>query len=132
MKKILVFLLSLVAITGFAENIVLENRTSYPNKDQDSKIAIQWATSAKEVDEGNQASIHGLELNRNSIQVLKKSGKIDLKTPKKAEYFRIVAWSKKTSDPDFLTNWVEIEPNKTYVLEEDHLVPAVLILGTGC
>ncbi len=39
-----------LATTGFADNIVFENQTPYPNKDQKTKMAIQWAASAKEVD----------------------------------------------------------------------------------
>ena len=134
MKKIALFFLSLAAIatTGFAERIVLDNETSYPNKSQKSKIAVQWATSAKEVDDGNQALIHGLKLNSDNLQILSRSGKTDLTVPKKAEYFRIVAWSKGEGDPDLHTNWVEIVPNKTYTLQADHFVPSVLILGTGC
>ncbi len=134
MKKTMLFFLWLIVVsaTGFAENLVLENQTPYPSKNQKSKIAVQWATSAKEVDEGNNALLHGLKLNPDTMQVLTQSGKISLSIPKKAEYFRVLAWSKGEGDPDFHTNWVEIVPNKTYTLKADHLVPSVLMSGTGC
>ncbi len=133
MKKISLFFFSLLlATTGFAESFVLDNQTSYPDTNLKSKIAVQWANSAKEVDENNKAMIHGEPLTPNSIQNISKSGKTTLTIPDKAEYFRILAWSKNTEEPDLLTNWIDIVPNKTYTLETDHLVPAVLMSGTGC
>lgn len=134
MKKIAVFFLTLLAVatTGFADQIVLENRTSYPMKNQKSKIAVQWASTAKEVDEANKALMYGTALKPDTVEVFNQTGKIKLSIPKKAEYFRVLAWSKAEGDPDLHTNWVEIVPNKTYTLEADHLVPAVLMSGTGC
>lgn len=134
MKKIALFFFSLlvVATTGFAENLVLENQTSYPAKNPNSKMAIQWASSGREVDDGNNAMINGAKLNSNSMQPLTKSGKVNLNIPKNAEYFRVLVWSKGEGNPDLLTNWVEVVPNKTYKLEADHLVPAVLMFGFGC
>jgi hypothetical protein len=134
MKKIMLFCLSILAVatTGFADNLVLENQTSYPAKNQKTKIAVQWATSAKEVEEGNHAALNGLKLNPNSLQTLNQSGKINLNIPSKAEYFRVLVWSKGEGNPDLLTNWVEVVPNKTYTLKADHLVPSVLMAGTGC
>jgi len=129
MKKIMLFFL-LLATTGFAENLVLENQTPYPT--QNSKIAIQWATSAKEVDEYNKAIMYGLKLNPSTFQVLTQSGKITLSIPNNAEYFRVLVWSKGEENPDFHTNWVDIVPNKTYTLETDKLVPSVLMSGSGC
>ena len=134
MKKIMLFFFSLLAVatTGFADNLVLENQTSYPAKNQKNKMAIQWATSAKEVDESNKALLHGTKLNPDTLQVITQSGRINVSIPKKAEYFRVLAWSKGEGDPDFHTNWVDVVPNKTYTLEADHLVPSVLMSGTGC
>lgn len=134
MKKIILFCLSLLIIgsTGFAENLVLKNQTSYPAKNQKSKIAIQWANSAKEVQEGNDALIHGTQLNADTLQVITQRGKIKLAIPKNAECFRVLVWSINQEDPDLATNWVDVVPNKTYTLKTDHLVPTVLILGTGC
>ena len=134
MKKVMLFFLPLlvIATTGFAKNLVLENQTSYPLKNQKSKIAIQWASSAKEVEEGNNAFTQGLKLNSNTLKVLKQSGKINLSIPKTAEYFRVLVWSKGVGEPDLLTNWVDIVPNKIYILKADHLVPSVLMLGMGC
>lgn len=132
-KKIVLFILSLLVIApGFAENLVLDNQTSYPLKNQKSKMVIQWATSAKEVDENNKALTHGLKMNPDSMQVLTQQGKISLTIPKKAEHFRVLAWSKGEGEPDLITNWVDVVPNKTYTLKSDHLVPAVLLSGTGC
>ena len=134
MKKIALFFLSLlvVATTAFADNLVLENQTSYPVKNQKSKMAIQWATSAKEVDAANNAVINGTKLNPKTLQVLTQTGKVNLNIPSKAEYFRVLVWSKGEGEPDLLTNWVDIVPNKTYTLKADHLVPSVLMSGTGC
>ena len=132
--KILLIVLSLVAIaaTGFADNMILENQTDYPLKNQPSKMAIQWASSAREVDEGNKAVIYGLQLKPESLLVLTQSGKIEVSIPEKADSFRVLVWSKGEGEPDLLTNWVDVVPNKTYTLKQDHLVPAVLISGTGC
>src|SRR5262249_43853135 len=101
-------------------------------KNKNSKISIQWASSAKEVQENNQASLYGTELNPSTLQAIDKSGKMQLHIPSNAQYLRIVVWSKGEGEPDLLTNWVDVEPNKTYTLNADHLVPAVLISGAGC
>ena len=132
--KYLFLLLSFFAVTieVFSEDLVLENQTSYPAKDKKAKIAIQWASSAKEVDEANYALTYGLQLKPESIQVLAQSGKVHVAIPDKAQYFRMLVWSTGTGDPDFLTNWVDIVPNKTFTLNKEHLVPAPLMLGTGC
>lgn len=134
MKKITVLIISLMAIatSGFAEKIVLDNQTTFPNKDQKSKIAVQFANSVKEVQEGNQALMNGSQLNQNAMQVLTQNGKINLNTPSQAQYFRVLVWSKGDGQPDLVTNWVDIVPKKTYKLEKDHLVPTVLMAGTGC
>ncbi len=126
------FSLLLAATAGFAENLVIENKTSYPAKHQQSKIAIQWANSAKEVQENNHASLYGKTLNPATFQELTKSGTIQLNIPQHAEYFRILVWTKGEGEPDLLTNWVDIVPNKTYRVDNDRLVPAVLMAGTGC
>ncbi len=131
-SKRIFWLFFLFMTTGFAENLVLDNQTGYPAKNQESKMAIQWATSAKEMEEGNRALKHGFKLNADTMQILPRSGKIQVTIPKKAEYFRILVWSKGEGDPDLHTNWVDIVPNKTYTLKADQLVPSVLILGMGC
>lgn len=131
MKKMMLFL-SLMSVTawGFAENLVLENLTAYPNKKV--KMAIQWANTAKEVVDGNNAVIYGLKLNPATFQALSQPGKIHVVIPKQAEYFRVLVWSKGEEEPDLLTNWVDALPNKVYKLKQDHLVPAVLMGGAGC
>ncbi len=134
MKKILPFFLSLIMISGsgFAENLKLDNQTSYPENEPKSKIAIQWASSAKEVKEGNEALLYGTGLKSDKMQVLNTQGIVDITIPDKAEYFRVLVWSKGQSEPNLVTNWVDIVPNKTYTLDNDHLIPAVLMSGTGC
>ncbi len=129
MKKIVLFFLLAIS-TSFAQDLVLHNETSYPI--QKSKIGIQWATSAKEIEESNQAITAGTKLNPDTIQLLSQSGKVHLTVPKKAEYFRLLVWSTGEGEPDLLTNWVDIVPNKTYTLKPDHLFPSVLMAGIGC
>jgi hypothetical protein len=132
MKKIILFLYSmLVATTGFAGNFILNNQTSNPNNEK-SRIAIQWAFTAKDVAENNNKIIQGKKLNPHSLRVLTQTGKINLTIPKHAEYFRVLVWSKGVGEPDLLTNWVDIVPNKTYTLNKDYLIPRVLMSGMGC
>ena len=125
-------------VTGVihADTITLDNQTPHPDKQSHSKMAIQWAYSAKDIDEGNTAMLHGLQLNSKTLEALTQSGKVTLNIPAKegkpAEYFRIVIWSNGEGDPDLHTNWVDISPDKTYILKSDHLVPTVLMAGTGC
>lgn len=129
MRKATLFFLSLFA-TAFADNLTLENKTSYP--DSKSKIAIQWAASAKEVDEDNKALLHGAKVDSRTVSIVAKQGKVNVTIPAQAEYFRVVAWSKGEGTPDLHTNWVDVVPNKTYTLEADDLVPLVLMSGSGC
>jgi hypothetical protein len=81
------------------------------------------------VTDHNNAMMQGAKLN---TKTLSHTGQINLKVPGQASYFRILAWTKGTGEPNLLTNWVEVVPNKTYNLESSHLVPAVLMHGTGC
>lgn len=131
MKKIIVFFLSLLAVTvnGFADTILLENQTTHPQK---SKMAIQWASSAKEAEESNQAIMFGKKLNPQKLQFIDQSGNVEVNIPEKAEYFRVLVWSSEEKEPDLLTNWVDVVPNKKYPLKQEHLVPSVLMSGTGC
>ncbi|MBS0603923.1 MAG: hypothetical protein JSS60_02680 [Verrucomicrobia bacterium] len=131
-KSLFLVVALLLTAGGFADNLFLENLTSYPQKDQNSKIAVQWANSAKDVEEGNQALVAGSKLSPKTMQFLTRSGKIEIAIPQKATYFRVLAWSKGSKEPDFHTNWVEIIPNKTYTLKDDLLVPSVLMAGMGC
>jgi hypothetical protein len=133
MQRIIVFVLSLfIVTTGFAERFVLDNQTVNPADRQTSKTAIQWANSAKDVDENNNRVKKGIKMNPDSLQILTRAGKIYLDSPKKAEYFRVLVWTNGANRPDFLTNWVDIVANKTYTLDKDHLVPFILMSGTGC
>ena len=130
MKRIALFFL--FATAAFAETLVLENRTSHPNTDENSRMAVQWASSASEVQTHNQASIQAMKLNPATLQDLNRQGKLKLSIPQHAEYFRVVVWIKGEGHPEFMTNWVEIVPNKTYQLKGDHLITAVLVVGMGC
>jgi hypothetical protein len=64
--------------------------------------------------------------------MLKQNGLIKITPPNKAKYFRIVVWSTDKKIPDFLTSWVDIVPTKTYIVNQDLLIPAVLMSGSGC
>lgn len=131
-KAALIFLALVGGVTGFCDSIFLENRTSYPSQDQKSKIAIQWASSAKEVAECNSALICGSKWPQQNMETVTSQGKFPLTPPQKAEYFRVLVWSSGQGEPDLITNWVEIVPHKNYILETDHLVPTVLMIGMGC
>lgn len=136
MKNKMVVLFSLLflgkTVAGFTENFTLNNQSSYPNQNQKSKIAIQWASSAREVDEENHSVSYGMGVNPQRLQIINQTGDISLTIPEKEEYFRVIVWSKGEGDIDFVTNWIDIVPNKTYTLKADHLVPVVLMAGTGC
>lgn len=132
MKKILVYLaLSLMTSVALAD-IILDNKTKYPEKTKQSKIAIQWSESSEAIQKANRHIINGSILDVNSLKVLRLKGPIKLSPPTKAQYFRVVVWSNGKKSPDLLTNWVDVVPNKTYVITQDLLVPAVLLSGTGC
>jgi hypothetical protein len=133
MKKIMICLLQLLVVSvGFAENILIDNETTFPLKKQKSKLVIQWAAGAKEIQEANKAIIHGLKLNPSSLQIISKSGENILSIPKNATHFRLLAWSKDGKMPDLLTSWVDVVPNKSYKLQKDQLVLAALMSGAGC
>lgn len=129
MKKIAFFLLFSVA--AFADSFLLHNKTSYPAA-SGSKMALQWASSAREVEMGTQALKHGAALDAASLYSLGQTGKIRLTLPNGAKYFRVLVWSHGKGEPDLHTNWVEIAPGKSYTLEADHLIPTVLLSGMGC
>lgn len=133
MRKLLTsFTLVLIAQTGLAHQIVLDNETNYPNNDRNVKIAIQWAVNAREMQIENRAITSGLPLDFKSLQVLNQSGKIAIDTPPHAEYFRVLVWSKGKNKPDLLTNWVGIVHKNKYILKQDQLIPASLVSGVGC
>ncbi|KTD52874.1 hypothetical protein [Legionella quateirensis] len=133
MKNITLLLVSLLVInTAFADHFTINNQVSGPFNDHKSTIAIQWAASAKEVEMNNKIVREGLKLNPDNLFVLTQLGKNNLAIPEQAEYFRVLVWSKSSGNPDFLTNWVDLIPNKTYTLTQDLLVPVALMSGTGC
>ena len=131
-KNRLLFFSFLVSITGYAEPFVLDNQALKSGDIQASNIAIQWATSARDAEESNIMVRQIKKLNPDSLQALPKGGKINLNSPQKAAYFRVIIWKNGTGDPDFLTNWVDIVPNKIYTLNKEHLIPLVLMQGMGC
>ncbi len=133
MKKIL-FSICLIFMSSvvLADNIMIDNKTNYPEKEKPGKIAVQWAVSAKAAQRANRNILNGSTLNSSSLMMLTQKGKIQLTSPQKARYFRVVVWSSDKPEPDLLTNWVGIVPNKNYVVNQNQLVPTVLISGAGC
>lgn len=95
-------------------------------------MAVQWANSAREVDADNKALMDGEKINPDTLQTISQTGKIKLTLPKKAQQFRVLVWSNRNADPDYSTNWIDITINKTYTLEDEYLIPVVLMSGSGC
>ena len=109
----------------FADQFTLQNETPF------RQIAIQWASSAREVQESNDSIMQNDPLSKKGLYYPRqKTATISI--PKKAAYFRVLIWESKQNLPEFLTNWVEIVPDKTYLLKEDHLTPILLMNGMGC
>lgn len=128
MKKIILLLVLTTSL--LAESISLDNQTEYPTKQ--SKMAVQWANSAREVDENNKALMAGKSLNRSTLQEISQPGKIKLTIPQKAQQFRVLVWPQNSKEPEYTTNWINITPNKIYTLENDYLIPVILMPGSGC
>ena len=133
MNKILVYLcLCFMASTALATQIMLDNKTNYPEKNNLSKIAVQWGESAEAIQESNKTIVNGSKLDLSSLITLSQKGQIQLTLPNHAHYFRVLVWSTDKKEPDLLTNWVDIVPNKTYTLNQDQLASAILVSGAGC
>jgi len=133
MNKISVYLcVYFTASTAVATQIVLDNKTNYPAKNDPGKIAVQWVTSAEAIQKTNKTIINGSKLDLNSLMILSQKGQIHLTLPNHANYLRVVVWSTGKKGPDLLTNWVDIVPNKTYIVNQDQLAPAILMSGAGC
>lgn len=135
MNKVILFFFSLLfASVGFADFFVLNNQVANPSNFNKFRIAIQWASSAKEIKEYNNNIKQRTKLNPSSLQVLGTVGKIRIDIPKNMEYFRVLVWSSSLGkeQPDLLTNWVDITSNKTYMLNRDQLTPTILMVGMGC
>lgn len=122
----------ILSATGFADNLVINNQTTYPSKNPQTQMAVQWASSASEVDQANKAMMCGKPLDMSKVQTINKTGKVTLSIPKDAEHLRLLVWTQRTKEPDLVTNWVDITPNKTYPVKTDQLVPVVLMPGSGC
>jgi hypothetical protein len=132
MKATFLSVLLFFATAGFAESVYLNNQTPHPQASAKTKMAVQWATSAQEVNEQNQAIQHSLDLSSNTLQSVSQRGKIQLNVPDHAQYFRVLVWSGEGANPDLHTNWVEVVPNKVYQLKADHLTSTRLMIGMGC
>ena len=133
MKRHWLFLITmLLASSTYAEDIFLDNQAFSPSKHPTSKMVIQWANSAKDVEAINtmMKKTENYQLERYSI--VTKDGTIKLNIPEKAGYLRVLISEKGKCAPDFLTNWLEIEANKHYTIKQKHLVPAALKSGMGC
>lgn len=128
MKKIALFFL--FSTTLFAKSITLDNQTDYPTKQ--SKMAVQWASSAREVDAENKALMMGDPINAKTLQTISKNGQTKLTIPKQAQQFRVLVWDRNNEEPEYTTNWIDITADKTYTLENDYLIPVVLMSGCGC
>ncbi len=133
MKKLILFFIAmLMGTTAFAESFILDNQSHYPNPKEKSTLAIQWASSAKDVEENNNKLRQDSKLDKHSLLALTQTGKLHLTIPKKIEYFRVLAWTHGSKKPTLVTNWVSIIPDKTYALDDAHLIPVVLMAGMGC
>lgn len=133
MKMILCSLgLALISALAFADTIVINNQTAYPKTGKPGKIALQWAVSTKAVQKANLSILKRSQLNSGSLVILSKKGKSRLPIPHHAKYLRIVVWSRGQSESDFLTNWVPIVSDKNYVVNQNQLIPSILLSGGGC
>lgn len=121
-----------MATTAHSEQFMIDNQTAYPARHQKFNIAVQWANSSKDIEVKQPVTAQGLKKHSVTLKLLTQIGKINISSPNKAEYFRVLVWSKSTNDPTFVTNWVNIVPNKTYTLNKEHLIPVALMAGTGC
>jgi hypothetical protein len=111
--------------TLFADQFTLDNQTSHP------KIAIQWSPSAKGVQERNEAILQKDPISPKDLYFPTQS-KANITIPKKAAYFRVLIWDAVQDLPEYLTNWIEFVPGKTYHLKQEHLIPVLLMPGMGC
>ncbi|CZF99149.1 TPA: hypothetical protein I8Y89_000004 [Legionella pneumophila] len=133
MNKILIYLcLYFMTSITLAGKIVIYNKTNYPVKDNSRKIAVQWVATVEATQKANKIIVNGSKLDLNSLKIITQKGKTQLTLPNDSHYFRVVVWSTGKQQPDLLTNWVDIVPNKTYIINQDQLVPAILMSGTGC
>lgn len=109
----------------FADQFTLQNQTPF------SQIALQWASSARVAQESNDSLMQGEPLTKKELYYPKEKN-VKISIPKNAAYFRVLIWESTQTLPDFLTNWVELVPDKTYLLKEEHLTPVLLMNGMGC
>ena len=133
MQKMMMFFLCIsIGTAGFTEHITINNQYKNPVNHQQANVVIQWAISAKDVEKNNKRIKQGGTLNPDALQSITHQGMINIDIPKKATYFRLMVWPRGVKNPDSLTNWVDIVPNKIYTLTKEYLVPLVLMSGTGC
>lgn len=127
MEKLMKFfaLCFFFSATLFADHIILKNETSF------SKIAVQWASSARMAQESNDTLMQRNPIPPASLSHLHQN-KETVSIPKNTAYFRVLIWNSAQKYPEFLTNWVELVPGKSYLLKEEHLTPLLLLNGMGC
>lgn len=133
MKQLLLFFIALlISEVAFAASFILDNQSQYPNAKEQSTMAIQWSSSAKETEDTNTKLRQGLPLDKKSLLAVTKTGKVNLTIPPKATYFRVLVWVHGSKEPTLVTNWVSIEINKAYMLNDGYLMPVPLMSGMGC
>lgn len=133
MKKIVIsFFLCFINSLVFADTITIDNLSNYPSTTSTDKMMVQWATTAEATQKINETIINDQILDANAMTALTQKGKSQLTLPTDARYFRIMVWIGKAQGPDFLTNWVAIIPGKTYELQQNQLVPKIMMTGSGC
>ncbi|WP_231861986.1 hypothetical protein [Legionella hackeliae] len=86
----------------------------------------------EDTQKANKTILNSSSLDSNSLTMLSQKGQTQLTPPTHGRYFRIVVGSTNKQAPDLLTNWVDIVLNKTYLINQDQLVPAILMSGAGC
>jgi hypothetical protein len=109
--------------TLFSDQLILDNETSF------QKVAVEWAPSARVVQESNESLMQGN--NPSNIYYLT-STKSKITIPTNMIYFRVLVWQTKGKLPDLLTNWIEIVPEKAYLVQDEDLTPILLMNGMGC
>lgn len=128
--KIFLFFSVFGIVSIFSDMITLDNQTHYPDKKTNSIVKVQWAESSQEINEKNINSIYQVYEERDTK--LLGSGKNQIQVPSGQKYFRILIWTEGKSESTYVTSWVPVVSDKTYILEEKDLYFSVLNAGSGC
>lgn len=118
--------------TIFAHTITIDNQTHYPRKTSSERLMVQWAFTAESLHQENNTTPSTLSIDSKMLQSLNQKGVLELTTPDRAQYFRILLWSPLKKQPDLLTHWVTLIPNKKYTVMNAHLMPLIMLSGLGC